>query len=91
MYPFQYQLPADLPSSFVGKYGGVCYGFRCFIKRPGMSDHIACWLVDVRGQLDLNQVPDVLVNTLFLYHHNTKNLLIQSRPFRDRLLDLRIS
>ena len=74
VYPFQYKLPADLPSSFAGKYGTITYEFKCVIKRPRRFDHRTEQSIDVRGRHDLNQVPDAHVNTLFLYHHNSSKI-----------------
>ena len=63
VFPFQFQLPYSLPSSFEGVYGYVRYGIKCCIDRPWKFDHKTKSPFTVIGMLDLNQVPDAMVSS----------------------------
>ncbi|XP_071103882.1 arrestin domain-containing protein 3-like [Haliotis cracherodii] len=54
-YPFTYQLPKDIPSSFEGKYGYVRYFAKGIIDKPWKFDHETMKCFTVICPLDLNQ------------------------------------
>lgn len=74
-YPFTYQLPQDIPSSFEGKYGYVRYFAKGIIDKPWKFDHETMKCFTVICPLDLNQeslatVSDevILVGVPFINH-----------------------
>lgn len=61
-YPFQFQLPLDLPSSFEGEHGHVRYWVKGTIEKPWKYDHMTKAVFTVIGVLDLNTVPTATVS-----------------------------
>ncbi|XP_050389345.2 arrestin domain-containing protein 2 isoform X2 [Patella vulgata] len=58
VYPFQYQLPGGIPSSFQGQYGGVQYRLKCVVDSPFKQVKIiADKKISVIHDLDLNSEP----------------------------------
>ncbi|KAK6195238.1 hypothetical protein SNE40_000708 [Patella caerulea] len=58
VYPFQYQLPDGIPSSFHGQYGGVEYRLKCVVDSPFKQVKIiADKKITVIHDLDLNTEP----------------------------------
>ncbi|GFN74123.1 hypothetical protein PoB_000062900 [Plakobranchus ocellatus] len=57
-FPFQYQLPTGLPSSFEGDYGHVRYVVSCKIDKPWKFDHKTKRPFTIISILDLNQQPN---------------------------------
>ncbi|ESO88266.1 hypothetical protein LOTGIDRAFT_165704 [Lottia gigantea] len=56
-YPFQFQLPGNLPSSFEGQYGYVRYWLKSTIDQPWKFDHTTKTAFTVICLLDLNREP----------------------------------
>ena len=63
-YPFQFQLPVSLPSSFVGEYGRIAYSIKGVIDRPWRFDHETVAFFTVVGVYDLNLDPYAAVGIL---------------------------
>lgn len=57
-YPFQFQLPVEIPSSFVGEHGDIVYRVKGVIDRPWKFDHEAVAFFNVVGVYDLNLDPE---------------------------------
>ncbi|KAK3097174.1 hypothetical protein FSP39_007115 [Pinctada imbricata] len=57
-YPFQFQLPPNLPSSFEGQYGYVRYWVKATVEKPWSFDHVTKTAFSVISALDLNSLPD---------------------------------
>lgn len=58
VYPFQFKLPTDLPSSFTFGYGTVSYALKVKLKRPLLKRNIRSSMsLTVNGILDLNLSP----------------------------------
>ena len=64
-YPFQFQLPVSIPSSFVGEYGRIAYSIKGVIDRPWRFDHETVAFFTVVGVYDLNLDPYAAVRILF--------------------------
>ncbi|XP_050412712.1 arrestin domain-containing protein 3 isoform X2 [Patella vulgata] len=60
VYPFNYQLPAGLPSSFEGDHGRVRYSFVGVIDRPWKFDHTCKGAFTVVDPLNLNMEPTAM-------------------------------
>ncbi|XP_062614117.1 arrestin domain-containing protein 3-like [Saccostrea cucullata] len=58
-YPFQFQLPQNLPSSFEGEYGHVRYTIKGTIEKPKRFTHVTKTAFSVIGPLDLNTFPQI--------------------------------
>ncbi|XP_052099690.1 arrestin domain-containing protein 3-like [Mytilus californianus] len=56
-YPFRFQLPSSLPSSYEGEYGYVRYYVKAAIMKPWRIDHVAKTAFTVSSVLDLNSLP----------------------------------
>ena len=73
MYPFVFNLPANLPSSFEGEWGRVRYSLQATIDKPWKFDHHCKRAFTVLSVLDLNVQPNVMVrkceNTYSFYEH----------------------
>ena len=63
-FPFQFQLPPTLPTSFEGAWGNVRFFAQCTIDRPWKFDHKTKRPFTVTSHLDLNTLPDSLVSTV---------------------------
>ncbi|KAL5005445.1 hypothetical protein ScPMuIL_018901 [Solemya velum] len=59
-YPFQFQLPPGLPSSFEGSDGHVRYSIKGTIDKPWKFDHTTKRAFTVICLLDLNREPTAL-------------------------------
>ncbi|XP_052811831.1 arrestin domain-containing protein 4-like isoform X2 [Mya arenaria] len=57
-FPFEFTLPAKLPSSFKGKHGRLRYYVRMTITTPGGPHHERTSKFAVISNLDLNKEPD---------------------------------
>lgn len=64
-YPFIFNLPQNLPSSFEGAHGRVRYSLNACIDKPWKFDHNCNLVFTVLSLLDLNVQPDVLVGAQF--------------------------
>ena len=53
-FPFQFQLPENIPSSFVGEHGRVAYSVTGVIDRPWKFDHETVAFFSVVHDYDLN-------------------------------------
>ncbi|ELU02387.1 hypothetical protein CAPTEDRAFT_84449, partial [Capitella teleta] len=58
-YPFHYILPQNLPSSFEGAFGSVCYWLKGTIDVPHKSNYKYKLAYTVLSSLDLNTRPNV--------------------------------
>ena len=56
VYPYQFQLPANLPSSYEASIGRVRYFIECVVDRPWKFDYKAKLPFTVNSIYDLNQV-----------------------------------
>lgn len=63
-FPFQLQLPQDLPPSFEGAYGYIRYWAKATIDKPWKFDQHTKRAFTVIPSLDLNQQPDIEVRQL---------------------------
>ena len=64
-FPFQFMLPAVLPSSFEHQYGQVRYSLKATIDKPWKFDHTTKQMFTVVSMLDLNTIPEAPVITIF--------------------------
>ena len=53
-YPFQFQLPVSIPSSFVGGHGRIAYSIKGVVDRPSTFDHETVTFFNVVGVDDFN-------------------------------------
>ncbi|BFZ02494.1 hypothetical protein BsWGS_05532 [Bradybaena similaris] len=60
VFPFQFQIPQGLPSSFEGPYGHIRYTVKCTIDKPWKFDHTTKQPFTIISILDLNQQPNCL-------------------------------
>ena len=60
-YPFQFQLPPNLPSSYEGEFGYVRYYVKAVITKPWRLDYVTKTAFSVLSALDLNAVPEANV------------------------------
>ena len=60
-FPFQFILPAVLPSSFEHSLGQVRYTLRATIDKPWKFNHTTKQMMTVVSLLDLNTLPQALV------------------------------
>lgn len=72
-YPFQFQLPENIPSSFEGEYGHVRYTVKATIEKPKRFTHVTKTAFSVIGSLDLNTIPQIDVS-FFLQNKMVKYL-----------------
>lgn len=61
-YPFSFQLPNQLPTSFEGQYGNVRYYVQAKADRPWAFDYKFKAGFTVNAFVDLNQIPDAAVS-----------------------------
>ena len=66
-YPFSFQLPPTLPSSFEGEHGNVRYFIKGTIDRPWRFDHTCKTMFTVVANFDLNQLPQLIVSMILIY------------------------
>ena len=71
-YPFQFQLPTDIPSSFVGRYGKIVYSVTAVVDRPWKFDHETVAFFTVVGVYDLNMDPKALVRNFSFQNSQTQ-------------------
>ena len=69
VYPFKYQLPTNIPSSFEGKHGKVHYWLECLILRPWSFDFRVEKPFLVAAVVDLNQHAPARVRAASLQRH----------------------
>ena len=62
-YPFDIQLPTNIPASFESTHGNVRYWLECKVNRPWMSDYKCQRPLGMRAVLDLNWVPNARVSS----------------------------
>lgn len=63
-YPFRFQLPPSLPSSYEGEYGYVRYYIKAAIIKPWRMDHVTKTAFTVSSVLDLNSLPQASVSKI---------------------------
>ena len=63
-FPFQFQLPVNIPSSFVGAHGRIVYSITAVVDRPWKFDHETVAFFTVVGIHDLNLDPLAKVRDL---------------------------
>ena len=63
-YPFQFQLPVSIPSSFVEEFGRIAYSINGVIDTPWRFDHETVAFFTVVGVYDLNLDPYAAVRIL---------------------------
>ena len=64
IYPFQFQLPNNLPSSYEAGIGYVRYRLKATIDKPWKFDHTTKRPFTVVSVVDLNQMPNALVSII---------------------------
>jgi hypothetical protein len=64
VYPFSFQLPPNLPSSFEGGTGHVRYSIKGTIDKPWKFDHTTKRPLTVLASLDLNTQPNAEVSQI---------------------------
>lgn len=67
-YKFSFQLPPNIPASFVGFHGGVEYGIKGCIDKPLAFDHDTTLAFQVVKSLDLNEEELSLVIFIYFIH-----------------------
>ncbi len=63
-YPFQFQLPSSLPSSFEGAHGNVRHYLKATIDKPWKFDHSTKRQITIISIVDLNQMPNAAVSSI---------------------------
>lgn len=61
-YPFEFDLPHDLPGSFDGRWGQVRYGVKVTLVRPWKFDIEREKDFTLRCVIDLNDEPELAVS-----------------------------
>ncbi|XP_046545836.1 arrestin domain-containing protein 3-like [Haliotis rubra] len=56
-YPFQFELPANLPSSFEGQHGYLRYWIKVTMEKPWKNDYSTKKVFTVLCPMDLNREP----------------------------------
>ncbi|KAJ8304882.1 hypothetical protein KUTeg_018465, partial [Tegillarca granosa] len=68
-YPFQFQLPPNLPASFEGEYGYIRYWVKALVEKPLKSfSHVTKSAFTIIGALDLNYFSDSNTSTFYAAH-----------------------
>lgn len=70
-YPFQFQLPPGIPSSFEGHFGRVRYCVKATMDRPWAFDEDVASYFTVLQLLDLNTLPQATVRFSCLLQAHT--------------------
>ena len=73
-YPFSFQLPFGLPSSFEGELGYVRYTIKIVVHRPWKFNYEAKAAIAVNSIYDLNAVSLASVRLHFIETHRTRSL-----------------
>lgn len=61
-YPFAFQLPAEIPSSFDGKHGNVRYTLKAVMKRSWYKHDYICEIpITIHSVVDLNTKLDQMM------------------------------
>ena len=58
---FRFPLPRDSPSSFVREHGRIVYELEAVMERSWRFDHKSKVALNVKGFLDLNQIPRAII------------------------------
>ena len=66
-YPFEIPLPKGLPGSYEGKWGGISYALKVILHRPWKFDVEKAESINIKGCVDFNDDPDIVVNKYFMY------------------------
>jgi hypothetical protein len=81
-FPFEFDLPANLPSSFEHAYGSINYSLCCTMEIPWSLNKHCKLPLHILALIDLNQMPQLNI----AYHiNNTKTLCCfccRSQPIR---------
>ncbi|XP_046557797.1 arrestin domain-containing protein 3-like [Haliotis rubra] len=83
-YPFRYQLPLGLPTSFEGSVGRVRYWLKGTIDKPWKFDHTTKRAFTVVSLLDLNTVPGAMESSSGANEKNLCCLCCKSGPISSR-------
>lgn len=59
-YSFTFQLPANLPGSFQGRFGGIVYNVAVKVDRPYKFDYTDTMRIEVTSPVNLNLMKDEL-------------------------------
>ncbi|KAH9523032.1 Arrestin domain-containing protein 3 [Bulinus truncatus] len=84
-FPFAFQLPLNLPSSFEDSVGHVRYIISCRIDRPWKFDHKTKRPFTVISDLDLNQTPGAMQSLQATKEKNLCCLCCKSGPIQATL------
>jgi len=79
-YSFQFQLPLDVPSSFVGQHGQIVYSIKATVDRPWRFDHETLAFFTVICIYDLNKDPSALTPQSLSKHKMLGFLCCESGP-----------
>lgn len=79
-FPFKFELPVRLPSSFQGSNGTVQYYLHAKIKRPHLFEYEARTVFQINGQLDLNVYPGAAEPTEIRKERNACCLCCKTGP-----------
>ncbi|KAK3585315.1 hypothetical protein CHS0354_040264 [Potamilus streckersoni] len=66
-YPFQFQLPSVIPSSFEGDHGYIRFWVKGTIEKNWRTYHVTKLPFTVISPLDLNKIPAANVSYLVIY------------------------
>ena len=76
-YPFSFQLPIELPSSFEGEFGYVSYTIKVLVNRPWHFDYETKVAISVNSIHDLNTASLANVSLSWKVSRNWSQLLNQ--------------
>jgi hypothetical protein len=67
VYPFNYSLPHQLPSTFNGKHGKICYIAKVKINIPWKKNIEKEIMFEIFSSINLNDDPSLAVSIIFLF------------------------
>lgn len=78
IYPFNFMLPPDLPSSFESEHGKIIYTIKAVIDRPMNFDHTTTVTFEVVSILDLNEDLSAFVSYLCIFYNLSFSISLRS-------------
>lgn len=67
IYPFNFSLPHQLPSTFNGEHGKVCYTAKVKINIPWKKNIEKEIMFKIISSINLNDDPSLVVSIIFLF------------------------